>query len=99
MARTKMVNGKIVPMTAAEEAQADADAAARDLALAADQARRAELAAIDADIGADPLFQKLMTATPAEIRAWMTANVTNLATAIPVLSKMAVILAHLLRAR
>jgi hypothetical protein len=65
-------------------------------------AARAELAAravMRNDLRVDATIQFLRTHTPAEAEAWVQANVTDLATAKTVLSKLAMIVAYLARER
>ena len=62
----------------------------------------AELAAREvmvADLKADSTIQFLRTHTPAECSDWVNANVTDLASAKQVLSKMAMVVAYLARER
>ncbi len=66
----------------------------------AQAAAQAQQAADDADRGivrADAQVRALVAMTPAQIDAWMTTNVTNLAQARTVLTRLAQIVAVLLR--
>lgn len=68
--------------------------------LAAQTAAATQQAADDADRGivrADAQVRALMAMTPAQIDAWMQTNVTNLAQARTVLTRLAQIVAVLLR--
>lgn len=68
----------------------------------AEAAARAEIAArrtMRTDLKADNVIDYLRTHTPAEAAAWVQANVTDLATARNVLSKLAMIVAYLARER
>lgn len=69
---------------------------------AAELAARAEQAARKAmrdALNADSVVQYLRTHTPAEVAAYVAANVTDLASARSVISKMAMVVAYLARER
>lgn len=76
---------EVVPPKTPEELAAEAELAARVV-------MRGELAA-------DTTIQFLRTHTPAECAAWVNTNVTDLATAKSVLSKLAMVVAYLARER
>jgi len=85
----------VVPYTPQEEAQADLDKAADDLAqapiIAASQRK--------ADFKADPNYQTMLTqlkaATPGQVSAYITNNVIDLPSARAMLIKLALIVAVL----
>lgn len=60
-------------------------------------ARRARIAALVADPTREDLVSKLRDATPEQIKNYITNNVTNLAEARVLLTKMALVLATLVR--
>lgn len=78
-----------MPVVVSETTQAEIDA----------QAELTARAAMRGDLRADATLQFLRAHTPAEVAAWVNSNVTDLASAKMVLSKLAMICAYLARER
>jgi sarcosine oxidase gamma subunit len=97
MPRFKLQRGQLVPFTPEEEAQVVADrqkASARKALEEAEETRRTDLRA-EPDV--QDLFDRLKTATAAQINTWIDTNIVSLAAARALLKTIVKLLAYVVR--